>query len=265
MTPTIPMILSGLIVLIAAVIFGVIAIRRWRSQGRSIVECLGFRWDRNSATDLFVGLAITTFVMLAIFACELASGSISREPVTAATGMSSWHAALLMLFAAPEEEIINRSILLSGLAIALGGRSKAAVLLTAIVFGLAHFTNPGGSAISALGNALGGLIYGYAFVMSGRLWLPVGLHFAWNFVQGPILGFPVSGLPAGGLQHIHDLGPAWLTGGYYGPEAGAVGIAFRFVVIALVFLYVTFISTKDRRHEFAERVAAVPVPNAEPT
>jgi membrane protease YdiL (CAAX protease family) len=264
MTPTIPMILSGLVVLVAAVVFGVIAIRRWRSQGRSIIECLGLRWDRSSATDLLIGLAITTFVMLSIFACELASGSISREPVTVATAMSSWKSTLIMLFAAPEEEIINRSILLSGLAIALGGRGKTAVLITSVIFGLAHFTNPGGSVVSALGNALGGLIYGYAFVMSGRLWLPIGLHLAWNLVQGPVLGFPVSGLAAGGLQHIYDLGPAWLTGGTYGPEAGAVGIAFRFVVIALVFVYVTFSSNKDSRREFAERVAAVPVRNAEP-
>jgi hypothetical protein len=60
------------------------------------------------------------------------------------------------------------------------------------------------------------------------------LHFAWNFTQGPLLGFPVSGMDAGGLQRIADAGPASLTGGAYGPEAGAVGIVFRFVVIALL-------------------------------
>ena len=75
--------------------------------------------------------------------------------------------------------------------------------------------------------------------ISGSLWLAIGLHFAWNFVQGPLLGFPVSGIAAGGLQQVHDAGPAWLSGGAYGPEAGLVGIAFRFVIIAMVVLWLT--------------------------
>jgi hypothetical protein len=57
-------------------------------------------------------------------------------------------------------------------------------------------------------------------------------------VQGPLLGFPVSGLSVGGLQQIHDLGPAWLTGGSYGPEAGLVGMLFRFVALALLLVWV---------------------------
>jgi hypothetical protein len=52
-----------------------------------------------------------------------------------------------------------------------------------------------------------------------------------------VLGFPVSGMAAGGLQQVHNFAPAWLTGGDYGPEGGLVGILFRFVVIALVLLW----------------------------
>ena len=250
-----PMILTGIAVLVAVVIFGRIAIRHWRTRRYPIIEGLGLRWDRHSTTDLLVGLAITALVMLAIFACELASGGISRGPITATDGMPLWKATLIMLFSAPEEEILNRGALLSGVAIALGGRSKLAVLLSALAFGLGHLANPGASAISAAGNTLGGLIYGYAFVMSGRLWLPIGLHFAWNFVQGPVLGFPVSGFAMGGFQQIHDMGPAWLTGGSYGPEAGAVGMAFRFVEFGFVFLYVRFVRDQGGRGEFEERVA----------
>jgi uncharacterized protein len=264
MIHTTAMLLTGLTFLAATIIFGSIAIRRWRKQRRSIVECLGLRWDRRSAIDLLVGLGITTLVMLAIFACEMTSGSISRGPVTAPAPMPIWKATLLMLFGAPEEELINRSILLSGLAIALGGRSKTAVLVTAVAFGLGHLANPGASAASALGNALGGLIYGYAMVVSGRLWLPIGLHFAWNFVQGPVLGFPVSGFAMGGFQQIHDLGPAWLTGGSYGPEAGAVGIAFRFVELALVVFYVRYFGNKEGRREFQERVATIHLQQTKP-
>jgi Type II CAAX prenyl endopeptidase Rce1-like len=140
-----PMILTGLVILAAAIFFGRLAIQHWRDQRRSLIECLGLRWDQRSATDLLVGLAITALVMLAIFACEMAGGGIARGPATVAAepGMPAWKATLTMLFAAPEEEIINRSVLLSGLAIAFGGRTKLAVILSAVVFGLGHLTNPG--------------------------------------------------------------------------------------------------------------------------
>ena len=252
-----PMVLTGLAVMAAVIVFGRVAIRRWRGRRYPILEGVGLRWDRHSTTDLLVGLAITALVMLAIFAYEMASGGISRGPITATDGMPVWKATLIMLFSAPEEEILNRGILLSGVAIALGGRGKSAVLISALAFGLGHLANPGASAISAVGNMLGGLIYGYAFVMSGRLWLPIGLHFAWNFVQGPVLGLPVSGFAMGGFQQTHDIGPAWLTGGSYGPEAGAIGIAFRFVEFALVFLYVKFVRDQDGHGEFEERATPV--------
>lgn len=250
------MIKSGDVVAAAALVIGLIAIFHWRRQGRSIVESLGLRWNRRSGADLMVGFAIGALVMLGIFGSELWTGGVQRGASTTAFGMPSWPTLLLLFVRAPEEEILNRSLLLSGLAVALKGRRTAAILLSAVVFGLAHLTNPGASAISALGNALGGVVYGCAFVMTGRIWLPLGLHLAWNFVQGPILGFSVSGQVMGGLQSIHDLGPAWLTGGSYGPESGLVGISFRFVALGLVLLYVGFGHNKDRQRDFKERVAA---------
>jgi hypothetical protein len=61
-----PMVLTGLVIVAAAIFFGRLAIQHWRGQRRSIVECLGLQWDRRSATDLLVGFAITTLVMVAI-------------------------------------------------------------------------------------------------------------------------------------------------------------------------------------------------------
>ncbi len=126
-------------------------------------------------------------------------------------------------------------------------------MVAAVLLGLFYLANPGAGALSVCGNTLGGLIYGMAFVRSGRLWLPLGLHFAWNDVQGPVLGFPVSGLSAGGMLQIHDLGPAGLTGGAYGPEAGLVGILFRFVVLAMLLAWTAFASHQGARQDFVGR------------
>lgn len=229
--------LVELMILIAALGFGAMAIRYWRAQGIPIMQGLGLSWGRHAGRDLAAGCAIATLAMVGIFAVELVTGGITAT----ATGrdapgeLGMW---VLGKFAASlKEEILMRGLLLSGLVLALRRRRALAVVLSAIAFGCIHLSNPGATPLSVLGNSLGGLIYGTAFVLAGSLWLPVGLHFAWNFVQGPLLGFPVSGMAAGGLQQVHDLGPAWFTGGAYGPEAGLVGIGFRFVIISLILLW----------------------------
>jgi membrane protease YdiL (CAAX protease family) len=118
----------------------------------------------------------------------------------------------------------------------------------AACFGLAHASNPNASALSVLGNALGGLMYGVAFLGSGRIWLPLGLHFAWNFVQAPVLGFPFLGKEVGLVQQT-PVGSAFITGGSYGPEAGLVGMAFRFVAIALLALWFSWRSEGEIQGE----------------
>jgi membrane protease YdiL (CAAX protease family) len=222
--------------LVAALGFGALAIRYWRAQGKPVLRELGLRWDRLAGGDLLAGLAIGTFAMLGIFAIEVALGAISASARAQSLGeLGMWFFEKSV--ASVREEFLMRGLLLSGLVVALRGRRALAILLSAVAFGCIHLNNPGATALSVLGNALGGVIYGAAFILAGSLWLAIGLHFAWNFVQGPLLGFPVSGIAAGGLQQVLDAGPSWLSGGAYGPEAGAVGIAFRGVVIALMLLW----------------------------
>jgi hypothetical protein len=88
-----------------------------------------------------------------------------------------------------------------------------------------------------VGNALGGVVYGVAFLGSRRIWLPLGLHVAWNFVQAPVLGFPFLWGEVGLIRQT-PVGSALLTGGSYGPEAGLIGMGFRFVAIALLLAWV---------------------------
>jgi uncharacterized protein len=76
-------------------------------------------------------------------------------------------------------------------------------------------------------------------VLSGRVWMPLGMHLAWNYVQGTVLGYPVSGTALAGAAVVHQApadGPVWLTGGAYGPEGGVLGIAARLLVIAAVLM-----------------------------
>jgi membrane protease YdiL (CAAX protease family) len=217
--------------IIGSLVVGLIAVRNLRRRGLSVRDGLGLSLGTQDFYDLGVGTLIPTIVMIAIFGVELVLGEIHVRnlPLTIIPVLTYSIALLPLAFL---EEFISRSLLLSGLLIFLRGRKVLAVLISAIVFGFAHAANPNASILSIIGNSLGGLIYGLAFVWTRRIWLPLGLHFAWNVVQGPILGFPVSGHSMGGMQQIIDVGPHWITGGAYGPEAGLVGILSRLVILA---------------------------------
>jgi hypothetical protein len=67
-----------------------------------------------------------------------------------------------------------------------------------------------------------------AFKLTGRLWLPIGIHVAWNFTQGGIFGVTVSGHPGEGLFQGTLTGPDWLSGGAFGAEASVVAIVLCF-------------------------------------
>lgn len=245
------------LMLVAALGFGALAIRHWRAQGTPLLRGLGLAWNARAGCDLVAGIAIASMAMLGIFLIEAAVGAVTASPRQQSWGeLGSW--LLGKSAASLKEEVLMRGLLLSGLVLVLKGRRTLAILVSAIAFGCIHLSNPGASALSVLGNTLGGVIYGMAFLLSGSLWLAIGLHVAWNFVQGPLLGFPVSGIAAGGLQQVHDAGPAWLSGGAYGPEAGLVGIAFRFVIIAMVLLWLTSAWRRGTRNASPDPVSYRP-------
>lgn len=217
-----------------ALAFGAFAAVRWRKQGQPILAGFGLRAGPDTMPDIGIGLAITTAAMVGIlFVLMGAHGvRVSLAPFDPSMVLTF---GLFLVVQSVIDETVMRGMLISGLAMLLNGRRIAAVLIAAFLFGLTHAFFEGATALSVISNSLGGVMYGLAFVLTGRIWLGVGLHFAWNFVQGPILGFILSGHPVSGAPlHIDDLGPVWLTGGNYGPEGGIVGIGFRFFVIAVV-------------------------------
>jgi membrane protease YdiL (CAAX protease family) len=109
-----------------------------------------------------------------------------------------------------------------------------------LLFGLLHVFNPNATWLSTLYLMLTGAFFGLGYVLTGRLGLPIGLHFAWNFVQGNIYGFPVSGNIFGGATviEIEQGGPALWTGGAFGPEAGLLGVAAIMLGCLLTLLWV---------------------------
>jgi membrane protease YdiL (CAAX protease family) len=120
------------------------------------------------------------------------------------------------------EELTFRGFALQALEQRWGGR--AAIAVTSLFFGFAHFFNPGATVWSALAIALeAGVLLGVAFLWRRSLWFVFGLHFAWNLTQ-QLFGIAVSGHVVQGLLVTHAHGPAWLTGGVFGLEASVVPV-----------------------------------------
>jgi membrane protease YdiL (CAAX protease family) len=222
--------------MLLVIFLSIAAINQWIRNGQSVRKKLGFTFHFSSLGDFGAGLLITAIAMLGIFFVELQLSGI--RVVGSPFRITSLDDKLgFIVFYGIVEEFFFRSLLLSGLVVALGQRKWLAIFISAALFGLNHLGNPGASYISAFGNALGGIIYGMAFLGGKNFWLPLGLHLSWNFTQGPILGFYVSGVYLGGLLTLKTTGSDLLTGGAYGPEAGLVGMAFRFVIMAMVYYY----------------------------
>jgi len=104
--------------------------------------------------------------------------------------------------------------------------SLVALVLTALIFGGAHFDNSGAGLWPVAALAIGpGLALGAAYLATGRLWLPIGLHFGWNFGQSGLFGLLDSGTSFPSVIDASIDGPYWLTGGAFGPEASLPGLA----------------------------------------
>jgi membrane protease YdiL (CAAX protease family) len=128
------------------------------------------------------------------------------------------------IFPALSEEMLFRGILFRWLE-EFGG-SWMALLLTSILFGAAHLANPNASMIAAVGIALeAGVMLGGAYMLTRSLWLPMGLHAAWNFTQGEIYDIPVSGRNPDGMVEAQLNGPPLMTGNGFGLEASLIAIA----------------------------------------
>jgi membrane protease YdiL (CAAX protease family) len=121
------------------------------------------------------------------------------------------------------EELLFRGILFRW--IEEFGGTWAGLIISSALFGLVHSQNPGATWFSSFAVAVeGGLLLGGAYMLTRSLWMPIGLHAAWNFTQGPILGVPVSGNQIHGIFQAKLSGPVILSGGPFGLEASVIAI-----------------------------------------
>ncbi len=147
--------------------------------------------------------------------------------------------ALIFIIAALAEEALLRGYPLQTMT--RGGLFGAGAVITSVAFAAIHMGNPNFRlGIPVLNLVIAGIWFAVAYWRTRSLWLPLGIHWAWNWALGSLFGLPVSGITEIAphpLLHGFDLGPAWLTGGSYGVEGGIAGTIA--LIISTVFVWRT--------------------------
>ncbi len=195
-----------------------------RLEGRTLPS-LGLRLDLAWARDLALGILAGGTIIGAAALILRAAGGFTWETCPLASGRPLLQSGCVFLLVAINEEATFRGYPFQRMVEGLG--PWAAQLLFAAFFALGHWSNPGiqsaGPAlkvVTTLNIALAAVLLGLAYLRTHSLALPMGIHWAWNWTQGSLLGFPVSGTgsPIAPLKPLLNARPDWFTGGPVGLE-----------------------------------------------
>jgi membrane protease YdiL (CAAX protease family) len=166
----------------------------------------------------------------------------------------SWNLAIgffLFLCVSISEEIVIRGYILSNLQEIMG--PKSAIILSSLFFGLFHITNDNFTMVGFFNIFLSGILLGLLCTSSNTVSAPIGLHWAWNFVQGSIAGFNVSGHHIEGIFSITCVAPISYSGGEFGAEGSIVLIPIILFFIYLVDRWFKIEGLKENRLWYHKR------------
>jgi uncharacterized protein len=234
-----PLSIAGRVLDLLGITASIYVARRWLDR-RSFAS-LGLELDRRTLLDILAGIGIAFLQMGLIYILMLGLNWLTFEgfawqfdPLNVVvTGVVTM--LVIFVLVGWTEELLSRGYHLQ--TIASGTNLFWGVVVSSAIFGLIHLGNPNATLVSAAGIFFAGLLFAYAYLRTRQLWLPIGLHIGWNFFEGVVFGFPVSGLDIYALARITVHGPDLWTGGAFGPEAGLIVLPAILVGGLLIYLY----------------------------
>lgn len=186
----------------------------------------------------FIGAVVISLIVVLII--HMLGGIQFKKETTGAT-KNVVFGLFYFITVALNEELVFRGFLLRFI---LTNYSKwSAIISTSVLFSLVHFWNPGISSLNLtykitvlFGLMVSGIFLGLLLLKYGGLAVPIGFHTAWNWLQGNILGFPVSGIKITGnyLTPSYTNHSNWLTGGIVGLEGSAVTIGLMILLVGWI-------------------------------
>ncbi|MBS7077969.1 MAG: CPBP family intramembrane metalloprotease, partial [Streptococcus parasanguinis] len=155
---------------------------------------------------------------------------LSLEPILFILGLFPF-----WLLQGGTEEVATRGWLLTR--IAARTNLPLAIAISSSLFGILHMGNAGVTFLSVLNIILDGVLAGLLFIYTDSIWLVVAQHGTWNYVQGNLLGFQVSGTGADASIFSFTMGdgPDWLTGGEFGAEGSIITTLVLLLSVVMVY------------------------------
>ena len=189
-----------------------------------------------------LGLVVGLVFMVVVVGTIVAMGDASVEG-NEFSERGQFIAIMMFLAVAVGEEIMCRGFIFR--IIDERWNTWAALIVSSLIFGFGHIANDNATWWSSLAIAIeAGLLLGTAYKWSGTLWLPIGIHWAWNYVQGNVFGIAVSGASAGNSILVTNVeGPDIITGGAFGVEASIISVILG-TLLTVVFLWNRYRSPK---------------------
>jgi len=205
------------------------------------IQSLGLNFSKKLVPDLLAGFLIASLSLAFIFSLEYLLGWVGNFSFTwnVQSPESEIFGTLLALsifiLVGWNEELLSRGYHLQ--AITSGTNLPAGVLISSVIFGVLHLFNPNATLISSIGIFLAGLFLSIGYIRTRQLWLSIGLHIGWNFSEGVLFGFPVSGWNGFQLTKAAISRPVLWTGGAFGPEGGLILLPGLLLGALLIYLY----------------------------
>lgn len=237
---SIPLLAISQVSSVLAITLSVYLARRFLDR-RSFAS-LGLRLDRRALWDVLAGIAFTGVMFAVLYAAMILFNWTHFTGFAWQRQSPQSLLAPMLLFGAIfilvgwQEELFSRGYQLQNLAEGFGSLPWG-VATSSLIFALLHYNNPSFSWVALLGLILAGLALAYPYLRTRQLWLSIGIHIGWNYFEGPIFGFPVSGLGTPKLILQQVTGPDLFTGGGFGPEAGLILIPGILLLILLIHIY----------------------------
>ena len=233
--------LSLLITLFSFAFISLLIFFRVKVIEKRSLSSIGFNknnWLKKYSLGFLIGLVMMSIIVLILLLFGYIT--VEKNPIQP-VGVSAISSVLVILFGwiiqGATEEIVTRGWLLN----VLSSKYNIGVglLISSTLFGLMHLTNPNVNYIAVINIILVGLFYGLYVIKTNDLWSVCGMHSAWNFAQGNIFGFEVSGLDisVGTLIDLNLVENDFITGGVFGPEASIVA-TFVLLLSIIILLFI---------------------------
>lgn len=209
----------------------------WKIWDKRKLSDIGFTSIKDGWKDLCIGLLIgaISFTIVAIVLLSTNSVELSSnfsEPKFSSALVTQ---LIIFIFVGINEELFSRGYCMTVLK--QTNKSWVPVIVSSIIFALMHSMNDGISLLAYVNLFLFGIVMAYIFIKTKNIWMCIGYHITWNYFQGNVFGFLVSGNTTDSIYSIKTVNPNLINGGSFGPEGGLIVTALLIVTILGIYRF----------------------------